>query len=110
VCGQCRVPCAPAPADLAALGVTGADGVVLARGAGCAGCRGTGYRGRTGIYELLRVTDDIRSLVLRREPAGAIRRQAVAAGMLTLAQDGWAKARDGLTTVEEILRVTQEDA
>jgi general secretion pathway protein E len=99
----------PEPADLIALGVAEPAAEPLVRGAGCEACRGTGYRGRTGIYELLRVTEEVRSRILRREPAGAIRRQAVEAGMLTLAQDGWAKARAGLTTVEEVLRVTQED-
>jgi len=110
VCAQCRVPYEPSTGDLAALGVAQGERTTLARGAGCAACRGTGYRGRTGIYELLRVNDDIRSLILRRAPAGEIRRQAVDAGMLTLARDGWTKAREGLTTVEEILRVTQEEA
>jgi general secretion pathway protein E len=81
----------------------------LRRGAGCDDCRGTGYRGRTGIYELFRITEDARSLVVRKAPVGEIRRHAVTQGMVTLREDAWAKACAGLTTVEEILRVTQED-
>ena len=76
----------------------------------CDECRGTGYRGRTGIYELFPITEDARSLVLRRVPSRDIRRHAIEAGMVTLRMDGWLKACEGVTTVEEILRVTQEDA
>jgi type II secretory ATPase GspE/PulE/Tfp pilus assembly ATPase PilB-like protein len=62
-----------------------------------------------GIYELFVISEDIRSLILRRAATNEIRRAAVDGGMITLREDGWAKARAGLTTVEEILRVTQED-
>ena len=80
------------------------------RGAGCDGCRGTGYRGRTAIYELLQVTEEIRGHILRRASAGEIRRHAMEKRELTtLREDGWAKAAAGVTTVEELLRVTQED-
>ena len=81
----------------------------LFRGKGCGECRGTGYRGRTGIYELLTVTEEARSLILRKAPTGEIRRHATERGMATLRDDGWVKARAGTTTVGEILRVTQED-
>jgi general secretion pathway protein E len=91
------------------VGVTDATGVELFHGKGCDDCRGTGYRGRTGIYELFRITDETRGLIVRKIPAGEIRRHAVAQGMVTLREDAWAKACAGLTTVEEILRVTQED-
>ena len=84
-------------------------GVELFRGKGCDECRGTGYRGRTGIYELFRITDEARSLIVRKAPAGELRRHAVEHGMVTLREDAWAKACAGLTTVAEILRVTQED-
>jgi general secretion pathway protein E len=109
ICQPCRAPDHPDPASLLALGVTDAAGVELFRGKGCDDCRGTGYRGRTGIYELFRITEEARSLVVRKAPAGEIRRHAVAQGMVTLREDAWAKACAGLTTVEEILRVTQED-
>ena len=110
ICPACRAPDHPDPASLLALGVTDAAGVELFHGKGCDDCRGTGYRGRTGIYELFRITEEARSLIVRKAPAGEIRRHAVAQGMATLREDAWAKACAGLTTVEEILRVTQEDA
>jgi type II secretory ATPase GspE/PulE/Tfp pilus assembly ATPase PilB-like protein len=109
ICPACRAPDHPDPADLLAIGVTDATGAELYRGKGCEDCRGTGYRGRTGIYELFRITEDARSLVLGKVPTAAIRRHAVERGMVTLRDDGWAKACAGITTVEEILRVTQED-
>ena len=110
ICQACRAPDHPDPPPLLALGVTDAAGVELFHGKGCDDCRGTGYRGRTGIYELFRITEEARSLIVRKAPAGEIRRHAVAQGMVTLREDAWAKACAGLTTVGEILRVTQEDA
>jgi general secretion pathway protein E len=110
ICGSCRVYDTPSAADLDALGVTAPAGTRLFRGKGCEECRGTGYRGRMGIYELFPITDDARSLVLRRAAARDIRQYAISAGMVTLRMDGWRRACEGLTTVEEILRVTQEDA
>ena len=109
ICEVCRVPKAAERAELAALGISATGAEELFQGKGCEECRGTGYRGRTGIYELLRITEDVRSLIVRKAPAGEIRRCAVAHGMLTLREDGWAKACAGVTTVAEILRVTQED-
>src|SRR5262245_2082717 len=109
ICELCRVQDQPEPADLVALGVDARSETPLWRGQGCDACRGTGYRGRTGIYELLRLTEDARELVLSKAPAGALRRHAVARGMATLREDGWAKACAGLTTVAEIVRITQED-
>ena len=110
ICQSCRAEDTPTRADLEALGVDPHGAYSLYRGKGCDDCRGTGYRGRFGIYELFPITDDVRSLVLRRASTPEIRRHAVEAGMTTLRLDGWMKARNGLTTIEEILRVTQEDA
>ena len=110
ICAACRVSDTPSAADLSALGLEVAAGTTLWRGRGCDECRATGYRGRTAIYELFAVTEEARSLILRRAPSRDIRRVAVEGGMVTLRLDGWAKACDGVTTVEEILRVTQEDA
>jgi general secretion pathway protein E len=109
VCSACREPHRPPGADLEALGVELIASKPLFRGRGCEECRHTGYRGRTGIYELFQVTEEVRSLILRRVPTREIRRYAIEAGMVTLRLDGWAKACDGITTVEEVLRVVQED-
>jgi type II secretory ATPase GspE/PulE/Tfp pilus assembly ATPase PilB-like protein len=109
ICAVCRAPYQPDPGDLLALGVTDATGLELSRGKGCDDCRGTGYRGRTGVYELFVITEEARGLILGKKPTGVIRRHAIEHGMVSLRDDGWAKARAGITTVEEILRVTQED-
>ncbi|HEX9418971.1 MAG TPA: type II/IV secretion system protein, partial [Methylomirabilota bacterium] len=110
VCGTCRAPYEADARDLLAIGVADATGTELSRGKGCEDCRGTGYRGRIGIYELFVISDESRSLILGKRPTGEIRRHAIERGMVTLRDDGWAKIRAGITTVEEILRVTQEDS
>ncbi len=110
ICAACRAPYQPDAGDLLAIGVTDAGGVELSRGKGCDDCRGTGYRGRLGIYELFVITEEARGLILSKRPTGEIRHHAIEHRMVTLRDDGWAKARAGITTVEEILRVTQEDS
>jgi general secretion pathway protein E len=76
-------------------------------GAGCDACGHTGYRGRMGIFELLAVDEAVQELVLGRADAGTIRSKAVAGGMTLLRDDGWDKVRRGITTIEEVLRVTR---
>jgi general secretion pathway protein E len=110
ICQSCRVVDDPDPGDLLAIGVADGHGIDLFRGQGCETCRKTGYKGRVGVYELFIITEDIRSLILRKASTGEIRRVAVEQGMVSLREDAWTKARAGLTTVEEILRVTQEDS
>jgi type II secretion system protein E len=109
ICSACRAPYHADARDLLAIGVTDTTDVELSRGKGCEDCRGTGYRGRTGIYELFVINEEARGLILGKKPTGVIRRHAIEHGMVSLRDDGWAKARAGTTTVEEILRVTQED-
>jgi len=109
ICAGCAVPHEPDPADLLAIGIREPLTVKLSRGMGCAACRGTGYKGRTGIYEMFTIDEEMRSLIMRQAPAGELRRHSTSHGMITLREDGWAKALEGLTTVEEILRVTQEE-
>src|SRR6266702_1992545 len=82
--------------------------LTLERGRGCSACRHTGYRGRTGIFELLVVTDDVRQQLLKVPNPSALRELAVAQGMVTLRRDGWSKVQAGITTVEEVLRVTDQ--
>ena len=76
-------------------------------GAGCEECRQQGYQGRKGIYELLLVTETLRPLIMNRAPATTIAQRAIEAGMRTLRTDGWNKVKGGVTTIEEVLRVTQ---
>jgi type IV pilus assembly protein PilB len=78
---------------------------ILKRPVGCNGCGNTGFRGRLAIVEVLHVTDAIRGLTVERSSAEVIKRQAVAEGMRTLREDGLIKALEGLTSVEEVLRV-----
>jgi type II secretion system protein E len=75
-------------------------------GRGCEDCNYTGYKGRIGIFELLSIDDDIRNLILQRASTGDITRKARANGMMTMRQDGWQKVLAGITTLDEILRVT----
>jgi len=77
------------------------------RGVGCEACRQLGYQGRKGIYELLIVSEAIRPLIMNRANATEIAQRAMAAGMRTLRTDGWTKVKNGETTIEEVLRVTQ---
>ncbi len=77
---------------------------------GCEACSGTGYIGRIGIYELLRISPAVSKLIVERTDAGSIRSFALTQGLSLLKQDGWQKARDGVTTIEEVLRVTREEA
>ncbi len=76
---------------------------------GCDECRGNGYKGRTGIFEILQVTDEIRPLVIAHASASEIKAQSLEHGMKTLREDGWDKVLAGVTTIDEILRVTEED-
>jgi general secretion pathway protein E len=109
ICDACRAPYQPDAGDLLAIGVTDATDIDLSRGKGCDDCHGTGYRGRTGIYELFVITEEARGLILNKKPSGVLRRYAIEHGMVSLRDDGWSKVRAGITTVEELLRVTQED-
>ena len=76
---------------------------------GCEKCRKTGFRGRLGIFEVLRVTDEIESMIVKRAASNEVKQKAVMNGMTTLRDDGWAKVIAGITTVEEVLRATEED-
>ena len=111
ICPKCKEPATPAPTLLRELQLK--DGAQVFRGRGCASCKQTGYKGRVGIFELLLVTEPIKELIVARAPAHTIRdaaRKAPSAGqagMRTLRDDGLAKALAGVTTIEEVLRVTQ---
>ena len=108
VCGGCARPYAPHRVELDWLGVAAAEVANMRQGAGCAACRGTGYRGRQGTFELLVVDDEIRRLISARATAAEIKSAAVAAGTRTLRDDGVRKILDGVTTISEVERVTLE--
>jgi general secretion pathway protein E len=87
----------------------GEGSVTMWEAVGCEACSHTGYIGRIAIFELLRATPEICNLIVQRKEAGAIRSLAQSRGMRLLREDGWEKARAGVTTVAEVLRVTREE-
>ncbi len=108
ICTNCKTEYQPTPEILQQLGMTEAQvgGRPFFYGAGCSYCNQTGYKGRRGIYEYLRVKDPIRDLINRRKPTLVIRDKAVELGMRTLREDGIRCILDGYTTVEEVLKYT----
>jgi general secretion pathway protein E len=111
ICADCREPYEALPElvdQLQLARYTEAPSITLYRGVGCAKCHGTGYLGRTTIIEILVMDDAIRRLVLQKAEAGEIQRVAAAAGMRTMYEDGIRKAMAGITSIEEILRVTRD--
>ena len=128
ICRECRELVQPTAEEIAGLGIDPDSffrgGVQLPRiknseplqrgmvyrARGCHACLDTGYQGRLGIYELLMISDEVRTLCLRNSDAVAIKRAAMGQGMRTLRQDGGFKVLAGLTTIEEVMMVTAEDA
>ena len=106
VCTECRAEYRPSAESVAMLAGQPVGRVTLTRGAGCASCRGTGFRGRVGIFELLHMTDELKDAIVRRAGRADLRELATAAGMRPMRADGWTKVEAGLTTVEEVLRVS----
>ena len=109
ICPACKDPYAPSPESLRDLGVSVEDFPVIYRGKGCDQCQGRGYYGRTGIFELLVMTQRVQELTLKGADSNVIKREAMKHGMRTLRQDGAAKVAQGLSTIEEVLRVTRDD-
>lgn len=111
VCRECAVRYKPSPEEMQQIGVTPeqvGDKMFL-KAKGCPACLDTGYAGRTGLHEILLADDEIRSMIMKNVQAGIIKRKAMEKGMLTLREEGASKILNGETTVDEILRVTQED-
>jgi len=108
LCEQCREPYRPLPEMLDHLGVRALDRAIFHRPVGCPRCNGTGYFGRISINEILVISDAIRRQILHAAEATELQRVALEAGMRPMFQDGLAKVLDGVTTVEEVLRVTRE--
>ena len=108
ICVHCREEYTPEPEEMQKLGLDPAitQGRNVFRGRGCSKCHHTGYRGRRGIFELLLMSQTMKSLVLKTADANAIKQQAIAEGMITLRQDGAMKVLQGITTIEEVYRVS----
>jgi len=111
ICQTCKEPYEPDPLTLQQLQLSAQlpPGAVFWRGRGCEECLGTGYHGRTGIFELLMVDDEVRMQVQRHDSAAMMKSSAVERGMRTLRMDGAVKAMTGETTLDEVVRVTQRD-
>jgi general secretion pathway protein E len=116
VCQECREKYEPSTEEISKLGMSrdryvalGGNQAYRASAKGCSACGKAGYRGRTGIYELLVLDDDIRQLVLKNVDSGTIKKKALEKGMLALLDDGALKVATGQTTIAEVLSVTQED-
>jgi hypothetical protein len=110
LCMQCRRQYTPPPEALRALNISEADAGSLPfyRAVGCEQCNHTGYHGRIGIHEVMRVGDKVRRLIAQRAPEDAVREAALASGMTSLGEDGLAKVKNGITTADELLRVVTE--
>jgi type IV pilus assembly protein PilB len=111
ICNECREAFDPAPSQLGSLNLNPADyaNAQLYRGHGCHRCNQTGYKGRKGIFEIFKIDDAIQQLIFNNADASELRTVARESGMRTLREDGVRKVLSGLTTVEEVLRVTMGD-
>jgi general secretion pathway protein E len=109
LCSECKAPYTPNATELADFGLSSMAGQVF-RPVGCEECNHKGYSGRSGIYELLIVDDAIRAMVVAGETTGEIRNVAIKRGLKTLRDDGIRKALEGITSLDEVRRVSQEEA
>ena len=111
ICSECREQIKVHPQLLIDLGVPPdeAKNFNVYKGKGCAICSGTGYKGRVGLYEVMAMKEEIKELVLSRSSASEIKKEGIRLGMKTLRQSGIHKVKEGLTTIEEVLRATMDD-
>jgi type II secretory ATPase GspE/PulE/Tfp pilus assembly ATPase PilB-like protein len=85
------------------------EGANFTRPVGCEKCRFTGFRGRTAIYEIFKITESLKDLIVERKPANVLKKQAIADHLRTIREDGFLKVNAGVTTIDEVMRVTMED-
>ena len=112
ICKDCKEEYVPTEEELKDIGLLDeprTTNIKFYKGKGCAKCMNTGYKGRIGIFELMILDDSIRNLVIGKVPTEEIRKKAIASGMTTLKEEGIQKIKEGITTAEEVLRVTQEE-
>ena len=107
VCSECKEPYAPGPDERVVMAQVGCPDV-LYRGRGCKRCRNTGFAGRVALFELLRITADIRGTILAENSGDRIQKQALEMGLITLRDSGLRKVAQGITTVEEVLAVVAD--
>jgi type II secretory ATPase GspE/PulE/Tfp pilus assembly ATPase PilB-like protein len=113
ICPECKEERVPTDAELKSLSEVISASVLAVRptlyaGKGCDACGGSGYSGRIGIHEVIEMTDQIRDTILRKAPSNELRTTAIERGMIPMIVDGFDKAKAGLTTVDEVLRVGHE--
>lgn len=110
ICQRCKTEYEPKPALLKTLGLKPKAAPKLWRGKGCRSCRNMGYKGRIGLFEVMTVNEEIRDLIVKRATGDEVKRASIRNGMVTLREDGIDKMLGGITTAEEVIRVTAEDA
>ncbi len=110
ICANCKEPATYTEEELLQVGLTPEDveNLTLYRGAGCDECDGTGYKGRLGIFELMEMNSELQELAFHRAPTNKIREAAIYSGMTDLRRDGVKKVLRGITTIEEVMRITAE--
>ncbi|GIX08154.1 MAG: type IV-A pilus assembly ATPase PilB [Candidatus Poribacteria bacterium] len=108
ICSDCKQEHKYSEEELEALGLTPeeASKITFYKGAGCASCNGTGYKGRAGLYEVMALSPELRRMILRGASAAELKEQAIKEGMLTLRMDGIEKIKKGITTLEEVVKET----
>jgi type IV pilus assembly protein PilB len=111
ICSECKEEIEPQPEALRDLGVKmeEIDEIALYKGQGCSTCNNTGYKGRVALYEVMPISDEIKELILAGATSLEIKKEAVRLGMLTLRMAGITKIKEGVTTIEEVLRCTMAD-
>ncbi len=111
LCPHCKESYNPPEEVLARLRTQKMDitGANFMRPVGCEKCRFTGFRGRTAIYEIVKITESLKAMIVDRRPANVLKKQAIADGLRTIREDGFIKVKAGVTTIDEVMRVTMED-
>ena len=110
LCKECREPYQITTSEITELEIKhDVEGKSVYRAKGCETCFQTGYLGRTAIYELLNIDDEMRQLIMKNSDASMIKALAMEKGMTTLRQDGASKILNGITSIEEVVRVTQKE-
>jgi general secretion pathway protein E len=107
ICDECRESYVPSAESVSLIAERPVGRIKLQRGVGCGACRGTGFRGRLGVFELMVMSDALKDAISRRAPRSELRALAHSQGLRPLRSDGWSKVQLGLTTVDEVLRVVQ---